>query len=184
MHEWQCAQYGFVCGLILATRLNASRDRIIYIVSFHRSTIPNYFRLRSHMREKSKSFSLKSSYTHFHLSLSLSLARRCIISRYAPRYIKRRRNKDRIERFPPYRYRYPSRNGIFDQILASNLVSNGDKGSVQPLSEALTAGYLGMEEGERYTKREKLPDARHPNDSVSESISSYELVGCGPISHP
>lgn len=29
-----------------------------------------------------------------------------------------------------------------------------------------------------------MPDARHPNDSVSESISSYELVGCGPISHP
>ena len=78
-------------------------------------------------------------------------------------------------------------NGIFDQILASNLVSNGDKGSVQPLSEALTAGYLRgckREEGERYTKREKLPDARHPNDSVPESISSYELVGCGPISHP
>lgn len=26
-------------------------------------------------------------------------------------------------------------------------MSNGDKGSVQPLSEALTAGYLGVEEG-------------------------------------
>lgn len=35
-----------------------------------------------------------------------------------------------------------------------------------------------------YTEREKLPDAHHPNDSVSESISPYELVACGPISHP
>ena len=34
------------------------------------------------------------------------------------------------------------------------------------------------------TEREKLPDAHHPNDSVSESISPYELVACGPISHP
>ena len=35
-----------------------------------------------------------------------------------------------------------------------------------------------------YTKREKLPDAHHPSDSVSESISPYELVACGPISRP
>ena len=117
-----------------------------------------------------------------------SIPQRCIISRYTPRYIvKWDVIKIESNDFHCIGIGIGHENGIFDQILASNLVSNGDKGSVQPLSEALTAGYLRgckREEGERYTKREKLPDARHPNDSVPESISSYELVGCGPISHP
>lgn len=86
----------------------------------------------------------------------------------------------KIESKNDFDYRYPSRN-TGSSILASNLVT-GTKVPSNAFVEGINRRIPGGDEC--YTKREKLPDARHPNDSVSESISSYELVGCGPISHP